>query len=787
MSELVRSDERIAPRRGLTPLNNHRGKALATIDIRRWLHLSRLVYKTEKIDLLATGARVPDLEPIFDQAERFSIALSLRTDGTPVVPNLIALKQRGLLDVCIAPDRMDTLGVAEWLDKSHAAGLPIRLQVLAPFHGLNDAAAFAERCASLGVVSVNLAFHDPFCTRVPSHSETDTESALARTRALAEALLARDIEVNVLWAPFCALPSALWPLVRNSRQFFLDHQQYEQSAYDLAQRLYRRSPVAANIAMLILLRRHTIRGNIVDDIILPWMLEHPWFYVRMQLWRRITRHLSFLKSVPRPSNGKGKSVDDAIAAQQRKSAVERGPVCSQCSLQFICDGYTRTLQVNEPELRIAPVPGEHVVSPEHFSHEAARYFDPLDALRLGFSEAQHALAKDAMQIITNVTPDRMVLAKEFALENTHFDTMQEGSFRWYSFSNSEKLSRPLGRMTPPFTIAMTVASGIAEYIGFSFGRHCKLMCPMEAYRHDLAVHVNEDGFYVLLRDGRPIKPIEFQGGSFVPQRIGGVVEPRIAMNNIDCYIVTQSIKVWEHKDAKASERPKPTYSILMVCTRYARRLQAVLNSIVHQQNFDLAKLEIVIAYVPGLDITDDIIDTMHVVHPELRILRSPFSDRYANAKGFMINESANLLNGEWVFLVDADTMMPPDFFARVDAVKDGATFIAPDGRKMLTPEETAKVLMGYTKPWEVWDDLIRTAGEYRFREARGVPIGYCQGVRASALKDIKYEEHEHFETADWFFGVQMIEKHGPVTRLQGCPVLHLDHGGSQWYGTTKQF
>jgi hypothetical protein len=44
---------------------------------------------------------------------------------------------------------------------------------------------------------------------------------------------------------------------------------------------------------------------------------------------------------------------------------------------------------------------------------------------------------------------------------------------------------------------------------------------------------------------------------------------------------------------------------------------------------------------------------------------------------------------------------------------------------------------------------------------------------------------DHFETADMQFGGQLKHHLGEETRLSGTPVVHLDHGGSQWYGTQK--
>jgi hypothetical protein len=104
---------------------------------------------------------------------------------------------------------------------------------------------------------------------------------------------------------------------------------------------------------------------------------------------------------------------------------------------------------------------------------------------------------------------------------------------------------------------------------------------------------------------------------------------------------------------------------------------------------------------------------------------------------------------------------------------------------MLPPDVTAQILLGNVKPWKSWNELLNGPGEFRFREADGVPIGFFQCVRKSCMKKVQYFEMDHFEGADWFFGYYMRKEFGKEHRLSGVPVLHLDHGGSQWFGTAK--
>ena len=152
----------------------------------------------------------------------------------------------------------------------------------------------------------------------------------------------------------------------------------------------------------------------------------------------------------------------------------------------------------------------------------------------------------------------------------------------------------------------------------------------------------------------------------------------------------------------------------------------------------------------------------------------------------MINSSAELASGDWFVLLDSDIVVPPDFFARMNALTGDAHYIAPDGRQMLTPKETGAVLLGHINTWDVYGELIEGEGEYRRHESDGIPPGFCQCVRRDVFEETRYVEMGHFEGADWLFSKSVIDNFGKETRLEGMRVLHLDHGGSQWYGTEKQ-
>jgi len=183
----------------------------------------------------------------------------------------------------------------------------------------------------------------------------------------------------------------------------------------------------------------------------------------------------------------------------------------------------------------------------------------------------------------------------------------------------------------------------------------------------------------------------------------------------------------------------------------------------------------------------DVLDSLERSYPFLRIVRMPFGGSHQRAKGFIINECLDVARGAWITLLDADIMLPPDYFERLASQSEDATFVVPDGRHMLSAETTAAVLLGLERPWESYDALLESAGEYRHHESEGVPPGFCQSVRRTVFEAIRYQELDHFEGSDWWFSAQVIEQFGKETRLAGLRVLHLDHGGSQWYGTEKQF
>ncbi|MDX9973574.1 MAG: glycosyltransferase family A protein [FCB group bacterium] len=772
--------QRIPPVRGILPLHNHRGKPIALLDQRRWLRLNRLVFKSDKVDLLAFGASAPPLE-LFGTARELGAVLSWRTDCASPPPDLKPLRAAGLHDIFLTPLSVGGSHFFGWLAACREAGLPVRVQLLAPLQEEIDAGFLADA----GVRAVNLAAFDPFQEKPGARNAEESRRGVEGMNALVDALEARGIEANLVRLPFCQTEPKRWPNIINSRQFFLDHQQYQSQSYEIARGLYRRGPVTAGKAILMLLAKSTVQGNPIDDWLLPWLLNRAWLHARVMAWRKLTRHLRFLRHVPKEIA----PTEEAYAEHGKQRAEEErrelGPVCAACRLRRICDRIPPELNKALPGLRPLAQEGELVTAPLCFAERQHKYYDAIDAERHRLPEGYEELAESTARLMVNNPPTRLLGSQDYGVQDAFFDRM-EGGVRWFSFSNAEKLSTPLARLEPPFTVSTLVAGGMADFIGFSLGRFVRLLCPMEGYRHEIGLHVDAEGRFVLLRDGLPVRPAQFDSQFYVPLRLGGVLEPRLSLWNIDGNIVTQTIRLWEHAKEAPAERPPVKYSILIVCTRYARRLQATLRSIVHQRDFDLRQLEIVIGYVPGLDAVDDILDSLQFAFPELRIVRSPFPPERAYSKGFMINESARMVSGEWIVLMDADILLHPDTFAAVEREKDDTHFLFPDGRKMLTRETTGKVLLGEIEPWNQWRELMDSPGEHRRGEARGIPIGYFQAVRTECFNEVGYQEVEHFEWADMQFGIDMRAKFGIEKRLS-VSVAHLDHGGSRWYGTQQHF
>ena len=281
-------DQRLAPVRGLIPLHNAKNQPFPVLDLRRWIRLSRAVYISEKIDLFACGpvpSVIKDLLRFTDDAEiGLNVKLSLRTDCSALPDGLEALRDGGLFDVFLCPASFEGDYVKPWLSECRRLELPIRLELRAPFGDNADPQAFAKRIGQAGVHMVNLTVDPPFDKPVRAGGR----EALDGLIALAAALDAQDVETNLVGVPFCLTPETLWPHVATRQQFHLDHQQYNNRAYELAKQLYRLSPTIVGKVILLNVGRYTSRETRIDIYLLGWLVhEHPVAYAAVSLLRKI--------------------------------------------------------------------------------------------------------------------------------------------------------------------------------------------------------------------------------------------------------------------------------------------------------------------------------------------------------------------------------------------------------------------------------------------------------------------------------------------------------------------
>ncbi|NUM52381.1 MAG: glycosyltransferase [Candidatus Hydrogenedentes bacterium] len=768
--------ERIGPARGIVFARNARSKSVPAPTLEQWLRLNRAVFKCEKVDVIARADDCETLRLLHAPAEALDVRLSLRVDCTGAPPSAASLRTAQLWDMCLCTPHPDFAELDVWLRTCEQAGLRARVQLDAPFDsGINIARAgelLARACA------VNIVAADPFSTAPPARNALHSDMSAKLAAELAGDLASRGIEVNLVGFPFCAIPNDLWAHVVNGPQYFLDHQQYKREPFALAAALFRRDPMWVRLAIMMRLGQHTSTNNPIDRILLPWVMDHAWVRARVWALHKLTRH----RRAALPASPAEAELE--VERQRAARLAARGPVCGTCRLRRICAG-AAPIERNLPGLAIVSLPGEDIVDPLFFSRAQHKYYDPLDAARRDAMSAPSEIAQHANAIVTNTPPAREIDSFEYKVDGT-WSWQLPGSLRWFSFAGGEKLSTPLARLDPPFTLSVTFGGGIADYIGFALGRGCRLLCPMTAFTHRVVLHVESDGQYAFLRDGQAIRPAEFVGQFYAPTRLGKGIEPRIAAWNIDGTIGTQAVYIWQPGETRV---PDSEYlvSIVIVCTRYSRRLQASLRNIAHQQGISMDGVEVIVAFVPGLDATNDVIDSMQLAYPSLTIVPTPFAPEFANTKGLMLNECLDKARGDWVMVLDADIVLAPDMLARLTALPADCKFAIPDGRKMLSRETTARVLLGDITPWESWHELLEGAGEYRMREADGVPVGYCQCVRRECLDRVRYEELHHFEGADWKFGKDMRDAFGMEYRLDGTPVLHLDHGSSNWYGASRHY
>lgn len=700
----------------------------------RWIRLDRLAFGVHKIDVLAYG-EVPDYAlvfPTYARSWRFETLydslecdISLRTDCTAPPPPVEALKNRAVLDVLLCPPSETAPHLQAWLEACRGAELPIRIQFQAPFQPDVDVAALADRVAQAGVVTVNIVLSDPFRPSLPCPDATSSRRAVDTMNALTAALADRNIEVNLIGLPLCLTTERTRGHAENTCQFFRDHQQYDRPAYELAVGLYHRPPrIIAKLVMLLLMRNASFH-NPFDGVALNWLYaKHPLVHSWLALFRKLAYDLRLWSDSPEHPATEEYLVERETRWRRKHPHT---PTCRSCALHRICDGETQEFKRLLPGLSVVAQRGDVQCDPMHHLRQQPKYCDTLDAFRLQNIESAQAFAREARDHVANDPPTHIITVANYGIDKVFFEPLS-GAVRWHALTRDEQVSIKLGEVRWPLSISVTFGGGIAQYIGFRVFRHGRLLCPMVAYSHRLTLYVNEEGRYVLLRDGEPVQPVEFNGPFYVPLRLPRGTEIRLAVWNMDETIGTQDVEVWEGYGLERTEpAAKPKFSVIVVCSRLAQHLQAVLQSIAHQRDFPLDQLEVVVAYVPGIDATDDVIDSFHLTHPDLRLVRSAFTTRQAQDKGFMLDESRKLASGEWILALDTNVLLPPNLFARAGAATGSGECVAPEGCKALDAETTARILLGDLEPWRAWDDLLARPGA----SGQTVPEGACQLMKSS--------------------------------------------------------
>ncbi|MGC8738267.1 MAG: hypothetical protein ACP5UA_06415 [Candidatus Hydrogenedens sp.] len=768
------------PTRGFLFHTNHYDEIIPLEDLKKWGRIQYDQFKVEKIDFFS---EIDDnLKILSDLSnftkQEFQCKISWGTTLSEPPQNIEIFKEAGILDIFLLISNHTQSQIYTWIKTCQKLDIPLRIYSSISY--LLELKPFIEIESFKSVASVVLFETFPFSNKFKK-SNILAKEQIKKINELVQKLIHSQIPLSILGIPFCVLESLYTACIVNSSQFYADSDFYTQPAFEFAQMLWKFRTYKIRKILEMKLREKISFHSGIDNIVLPWILNHPALYIPLWAWHKLTRHLKWRRNyetLPENTN----QIEQRIIYEQKKKEKEWG-ICSNCYLRYICDKGNNPFWVSQFELK--PSSGNPIRNPLFFRIHAFRYSMQTDYEKRSRFSTLEQLYEEGIQITLHHKPWKEIAPEDYEIENrmTHY---MPGAVRWFSFNCGELQSTPLCKTEPPLTISITFGGGFAEQIGFSFGPHIKIVCPMIAQSHKLTLHINEKGHYILIRDKEIVYPTEFFNASLVPPRLPQKLEPRISIWNIDGEIVTQGITLWKpEKESEQIKTTKPKFSFLYVCSRYSNRLRASLLSIAHQKQFDLNQIEVVVAYVPDLDATDDVLDCFESTFPNIKVVRSPFSPSYWKSKGFLINASLPLCSADWTILIDADIILHPDFLYTMDKIEPDIYFVAPDGRKMLTPEITSQILLGLIHPWEQFNTLLEGPGEWRRREADGIPIGYCQCCRKEVFQKIQYPDFNHFEGADWFFGRSVVEMFGPEHRLIGVPVLHLDHGGSQWYGSQK--
>ena len=755
----------LLPRRGLILAHNRRLQYFLERDYHRWAAYCGRVCQCPKMDLLAWGPIPQGLLSTIAYVREFDGAVSLRVDGTVPPDGLETAVQEGLGDVFLCPPDVTVPPFQQWLEACSRLKVPIRLQLQVPRMDPVRAEGLISSLPGAGVRMVTVVLEDPFQPGSTCQTPDEGKQVIEFCNLAAAYLPEAGVELHLVGLPPCLLNPAAAPYAVTARGYRYNHHTYDRQAYLFARRLLSVPPMAGRSMLLLALKRHTVSLNVTDR----WLTEklyihstplHNAYMYAAKRWR--ARHGTAL--VRTLHDGKGSVLHAPDRGIPGHAEQERAVHLLRLEGRVLTDAPGAAVQ-------------REVLQP--------RYYDRFDEERLRQAALWCELAREARELERTVAPSRICDEKEWATYEA-FVIPEYGATAWLTSLSGKKVSTQIDMLNLPFMVSVTIGGGIAELAGFQLTPSCKILCPMVETRHTLTLYVREDGRYVLLRDGVPMDPVPIPGEYPAPRRAPCVVRLRFVAWDIEERVSFSPLRLWKQPASEPVPEAKPAYSVVIFCTRFARRLSAVLQSLAHQTDFDLSKLEVVVGYVPGLDSTEDVLESLRLTHPHLRVVHATFPYQNVRSKGYVLNQCMEMTSGAHILLLDADTLLPPMLFAALERECPGHPFVFPKGRAMIGPEMTARILQGDKRPWEDWNGLMASADEIRENEALGVPIGYFQCFKRECLETLRYPEYEHFQSADYEFALGLRACFGTEYRLP-FHVAHLDHAGSQWLGAERHF
>ena len=437
------------------------------------------MFAVEKIDFMAAGPSMRYLPALLEFARAERTALSLRVGDPGLIDGFAAMDSTGLHDVFLTQSGMAEGILESWSCLCEERGLPVRVQVSPPEAGRQDPDRLADLLQKAVAVIVSPA--PSFCTARPRSFGEKGHEAIRWMNDLACALRQRGVETHLTGLPFCHVDEGNYSCVVNVPQFFLHHQHYLKQAYEFAETIFSCSP--NRMAMLVENRLNQGRSmsNAVDNALLPWILGHPKAYARTWMLHKIRRHLPrFRKPAPIPEGPM--DWETALEGLRKEKEKGLGRECACCRFHRICDRATPAFKELFPKQKIESRPGTVIVDPLCFMKKQDVHYDGIDEARRHLPRYLELLAEHAHGITTTRTPTREIPVDAYEIEN-HYNPIDDASKRWISLSKGELLSTILGRLQLPFTMMLTFGGGIAEQIGFSFGRGARIVCPMIDYSH----------------------------------------------------------------------------------------------------------------------------------------------------------------------------------------------------------------------------------------------------------------------------------------------------------------